>query len=489
MDICRRKFGACMLGGAASLALGQARAKLLVLVLVVQCRPEFLDTSQPQLGPGGLRRLVEKGAYFPDCRHLASTFSATGIATLATGGWPAEHGIVADYWYDRAARRPVRASDEALMATTLAAQIAAEPQTRVFVVSMEPSHAALFAGTRRASLYWMDEGGRFTTRGEEPDWLAPFNQANSPEGAHGASWMALDARLNAPPLRVLWYDAARPRDFVALYKSSPFGQGQQFNFLAELMARERLGQGSTFDFVCLISGSTELLGYETGARSPLMQQMVLQLDRRMEALLNELNRSPGEGAYNLVLAAAHGAPPEPSSQSRARMAVFGESVAQAVQHALAGHAGSRVEQYVYPFLFLDAGVGRDPDPIRALAAQAALQHPAVANYYTASGACSAQDEWAQRFRNSFHPQRSGDVMLSYRPEYVEEFGSGRGVSYGSLYNYDVRVPLCFYGPQFRTGVFERPVESVDVAPTLARAMGVAVPSSAVGRVLGEALAR
>jgi len=28
---------------------------------------------------------------------------------------------------------------------------------------------------------------------------------------------------------------------------------------------------------------------------------------------------------------------------------------------------------------------------------------------------------------------------------------------------------------------------VDVAPTLARAMGIAVPSSAVGRVLGEAL--
>jgi arylsulfatase A-like enzyme len=37
-------------------------------------------------------------------------------------------------------------------------------------------------------------------------------------------------------------------------------------------------------------------------------------------------------------------------------------------------------------------------------------------------------------------------------------------------------------------VFESPVEAVDVAPTLARVMGVAEPSSAVGRVLGEALA-
>ena len=67
-------------------------------------------------------------------------------------------------------------------------------------------------------------------------------------------------------------------------------------------------------------------------------------------------------------------------------------------------------------------------------------------------------------------------------------GPLRAISYGSLYNYDVRVPLCFYGPQFEAGVFEAPVESVDVAPTLARAMGVAVPSSCTGRVLGEAFA-
>ena len=40
--------------------------------------------------------------------------------------------------------------------------------------------------------------------------------------------------------------------------------------------------------------------------------------------------------------------------------------------------------------------------------------------------------------------------------------------------------------RLRTAVFESPVRSVDVAPTLARAMGVAPPSSSDGRVLGEA---
>src|SRR5438046_711147 len=101
MRICRRQFGASILGG----AIGQLRAlparpKLLVLVILEQFRPDYLDAARPQFTAGGFRRLLEKGAFFPDCRHHASTFPATTIATLATGAWPSQHGIVADSWYD-----------------------------------------------------------------------------------------------------------------------------------------------------------------------------------------------------------------------------------------------------------------------------------------------------------------------------------------------------------------------------------------------------
>jgi hypothetical protein len=170
------------------------------------------------------------------------------------------------------------------------------------------------------------------------------------------------------------------------------------------------------------------------------------------------------------------------------MTVDGESVAQTVDKALSSASAGRVRRYVYPFLYLDPILTRDPEAVRVAAARAAMEHPAVAGFYTAGGLCATRDTWEMRFRNSFHGRRSGDVMLSYRPEYVEEYAQGRGISYGSLYNYDVRVPLCFYGPQFRTGLFEAPVDSTDVAPTLARLMGVADPSSSTGRMLYEALA-
>ncbi len=488
MDICRRRFGTCLLGGLAgsrALAL-PSRPKLLVLIVVQQFRPEYLDGVSPQLGAGGLRRLLDKGAWFPDCRHAASTFPSTTLATLATGSWPSQHGIVAESWYDRQARKPVPASEDALLATTLCAQVAAEPRTRVAVLSLDAAQARLFAGTPEAGIYWMDEHGRFAASGDTPEWLPPPSGLLPAENAHDAQWLAAGARQGAPPLRTLTFDPAHPEQFLALYLASPFSQSAQFDLLGEMLVRERLGQGSTFDFVTVLCGASELLGYEVGGRSPLMPQMILQLDKRIEALLAQLGRAVGDGGYNLVLAGAHGAPPMPAADARARMAVNGETVAQAVDKALAASGAGHVRKYLYPFLYLDAAVDREPEASRLAAARAAFDLAPVAGYYTAGGACSTHDEWARRFANSFHPRRSGDVMLSYRPEYVEDYGQDRGISYGSLYAYDVRVPLCFFGPQFRAGVFEAPVESVDIAPTLARAMGVAAPSSSVGRVLGEA---
>jgi hypothetical protein len=441
----------------------------------------------PVLNPGGFRRLIERGAYFPDCRHAASAFSATSVATLATGAWPSQHGIIADSWFDRASKKVVPAGDEALGATTLAAQAAAESGARVYVIGDSASHAGIFAGTRDASIYWMDTGGQFTARGEAPEWFGEFNARNSPENLHGAKWMALGAKADAPPLRTLTYDQNHPVEFQALYQSSYFAQAAPFALLRECIVRERLGQTGGLDFVCMISGASAMLGYETGSRSLLMQQMVLQLDREIEALLADLGRAVGETGFALALAGGHGLPPEPTAESRARMAVSGEAVAQSIAKALDVNKFGAVQKYVYPFLYLDTSGWRDPEPVRLAAARAALEYPAVANYYTAGGACSIAGEWQRRFRNSFHPRRSGDAMLSYQPEYIEDFGQGRGVSYGSLYNYDVRVPLFLYNPPFRAGVYESPVESVDVAPTLARAMGVAAPSSSVGRVLGEAV--
>ncbi len=487
MSICRREFGLALLAGLAAPAFGIGpRSKLLVLVLLEQLRGDAIANSGGYFGPGGFRRLAAKSAFFPDCRNLASTFPSSSIATVASGAWPAQHGIVADSWYAPRQKAVVRASESQLLATTLCAQIAAAPRTRVFTVGLDRESAALFAGTPLATLFSMDETGKFTSSAGVPNWLSDYNRLMPVENLHNAEWMALGALPGAPPLRTLTYDPSDPAEFLKLFKASPLGEEAQFGFAAELIAREQLGQGDTFDFLCILASSSALLGYEVGGASPLMRQMTLRLDRHLEYLLTTLDKVPGENNFSLVLTGAHGAPPEPADLSRPRMAIAGEALAQAVDRGLKEGNLGKVEKYVYPFLYLEPRAGADPETVRLAAARAAMNLPEVAAWFTAGGACSTWNEWERRFRNSFHASRSGDVMLSYQPEYVEDFGAGRGISYGSLYNYDSSVPLFFYGPQFAAGEYESPVESVDVAPTIARAIGVAAPSSSTGRVLGSA---
>src|SRR4051812_11857792 len=206
MGICRRDFGKCALGGLAATLFGAPpRAKLLVIVLLEQFRPDYLDIVRPLLVPGGFRRLSEKGAYFPNCLHEASTFSSTAIATLATGAWPAQHGIVADRWYEQGIKRTLAPSDEALQATTLVAQIAAEPEARITVISLDRAHGGLFAGPRDAGRFWLNDAGQFKTSGDVPDWLGAFNAQWGADSVRNGGWVALGAGRDAPPLRILTY--------------------------------------------------------------------------------------------------------------------------------------------------------------------------------------------------------------------------------------------------------------------------------------------
>ncbi len=511
MAISRRRFTLGALAGLAGalpdrLLAFRARPKLTVFLIAEQFRQVYLDRAEGLLSPGGFHELMSRGIYYPNCHFSSSGFTASGLATLATGAYPQVHGIVADQWWDRRIRTPAKARAELLEATTLADEVAHSgrdemthsPRSRVFCMGMQEGTTSLLAGNSQGQVFWMDSQGKFNTRGNVPEWLNVYNASRSIENFHDSKWTAMGAGLETPPLRTLNFDPKRPEDFLALYQSSPYCQNAQFELLHALFTAEKLGQGDTLDFVFLSLGSLALLGYETGSDSALMQQMVLHLDRLIQHLLEVLNQAPGKDKFNLIFAAAHGAPPNPDPAMRSRKAIFGETIAHAIERGLSEWfdkppaKNSYVDKYIYPFLYLKPEILRKqtiaPRVARRVAGEVALRQQGVAGYYTADGDCSHTGEWRRRFENSFNELRSGDVMLSYDPEAVEDYGLARGISYGSLYDYDTRVPLLLYGPPFGKKLIERAIDAVDLAPTVARAAGISPPSSSTGDVLAEAFA-
>lgn len=84
----------------------------------------------------------------------------------------------------------------------------------------------------------------------------------------------------------------------------------------------------------------------------------------------------------------------------------------------------------------------------------------------------------------FFGPRSGDLLIVPEPYYLFE---ASGTSHGTPYDYDNHVPVIFCGPQIKPGTYTNRIVVNDVAPTLARILGVETPTASIGRVLSEIL--
>ncbi len=482
MIIDRRQFVTSISGLCCAATLQAAepvQPRLVVLLVAGQFRTTYFEQRHWSFGTGGFRHLLRDSAFYPDCRLTSSSFNASSLATLLTGAQPAVHGIIAERWFDRQTRQPAE-SQGALLAGTLSPEFRSEDsRNRIFSVAFDAPPAELLSAGQAGQVFFLDKEGRFRSAAEPPKWLENFRKSYDPESSRDAKWFALGAVKDAPPLRVLAYDSARPAEYVALFRSSPLGQAMQFALLRELLTQEKLGRGPGRDLLLVHLDSLNDLGQQTGADSPLIGEMVTHMDRQMESFFELLDSRAGAGNYQLVFVGAHGLANRPASY----VAHSGQEIVDIVNTALGKKA---VEAYFYPFLYLRP-MENDMRRVRVAAARALLAAGVARSYLTVDGDSSHTGDWRFRMQNSFNAVRSGDLMISYPPQVFEKFGDTEAIGYGSLYNYDICVPAAFFGPGFRRGLFPQTVESIDIVPTLARAAGIGLPSSSTGRVLYGAL--
>lgn len=91
-------------------------------------------------------------------------------------------------------------------------------------------------------------------------------------------------------------------------------------------------------------------------------------------------------------------------------------------------------------------------------------------------------EFAQAWRRTFHPERSSDLLIQLAPGVVSY---AEGTGHGTPYEYDQHVPLAIRGRGW-SGVDERRVSTVDIAPTIAAIVSVPSAADIDGRALTAA---
>jgi predicted AlkP superfamily pyrophosphatase or phosphodiesterase len=498
--------------------------------------------------PGGFRWLTEKGAYHLDARHdHIHLFTGPGHAVLLTGAPPYVSGIVGNSWWDRE-RKSVRycvddagssvigsasarkgVSPRNLLVSTVGDELkmATGGRGRVWGIGFKDRAAMLMAGHLADGALWLDdESGRWISSsyyfkdGKLPAWVEAWNarkpmdawfgkswtpsapasayeRAWTPRGAHADPAAGLGASF---PHRIDGGLAAPGRAYYRAFTETSYANGYVFDSALEIVAKERLGQDGVPDILAISLSTNDYVGHSFGPDSPEVIDVSLQTDRQLAGFLQSLAAAVpgGMGSVTLVLSADHGVAPNAMAMKEAGFAagVYDEDALRTTaEQALDRELGAAdwTSEIVEGELYLDhATVDARKVPLeraQAIAASALAGAPGVYDAVTSAriqAGALPMTEISHRIATSWHPERSGDVVIIPAPFWTEKWAE-KGATHGSPYAYDTRVPMVFAGAGIRAGRRTEPVTTLDIAPTLAALLGVIMPSGCEGRVLGDDL--
>jgi hypothetical protein len=103
---------------------------------------------------------------------------------------------------------------------------------------------------------------------------------------------------------------------------------------------------------------------------------------------------------------------------------------------------------------------------------------------------SQRQQWLDMFARGYFPGRSGQVyVVPKQGWFVTSNDPLYKFMHGSPWDYDVRIPVLFYGAPFvKSGAFATPATQQDIAPTIGALIGAYPLPTYTGRVLTEAIA-
>lgn len=492
-----------------------AAPTLVVLITIDQFRADYLDRFGPQL-TGGLARLTTGGSYFRNAHHdFAIPETAAGHATLLSGRFPRGTGILLNSSSVGDVASPVvggtgpGASPRAFVGTTLVDWIRSRhPASRALAVSGKDRSAILPVGRSREQVYWYTGDGRFVTssyyRAELPAWVNAFNARDLPRRRAGTTWHPLlpdsmYAERDAEPLERAGGDFTFPHRLptdsaaaAARLIATPWMDEITLQFALAGVAALALGAGPHPDVLSISLSASDAIGHGYGPDSKEMHDQVLRLDRALGAFLDSLAGLRAPGRTLIALTADHGVArlPEIATRESGRTSwrVDAEALLAASRAEMrrAGVVGDALDLYLGILLVNRPALARarlDADSALAAFAARARQFPGIGRVDRMRDlrrADLATDAIARRWVHLLPESAGVEYVVTLSPGSI--WSTSNVASHHSPHDYDTRVPLVLYGPSFPAGRSDAFVRVVDLAPTLARALGVR-PSEVIDGVV------
>jgi predicted AlkP superfamily pyrophosphatase or phosphodiesterase len=356
---------ATLIGRNVTDASAQARQdiRLVLQITIDGLRADLINRYENGFGEGGFRLLMKKGTYFTNAHYqYANTETIVGHATLATGTFPSQHGMVGNVWFDREAGElayniedpdhPLIATREnetqgvqvdpaqkksrtqgrspaVILAPTFSDGLAAYygGRSKIFGVSGKDRSAVSMAGQAGKAFWYSTNTGDFVTStyyyDAYPDWAVQWNSQRQAEGYAGKSWTLLNdastyllaAQDNRPyEVDLKGYGRIFPHPFGQLDDKlfytrilvSPVSDQLLLDFSMALMTHEKLGTDEIPDYLSISFSAVDAVNHFFGPSSLENEDVVVQLDRTLADLLTFIDKTIGLKHTLVVLSADHG---------------------------------------------------------------------------------------------------------------------------------------------------------------------------------------
>ncbi|WP_326539166.1 alkaline phosphatase family protein [Pseudorhodoferax sp.] len=509
----------------------------LVVFIAIDGLPQRQVTAyRDQLAPDGFARFLERGSWFSDAHYgHGFTVTAAGHATMLTGAYPHRTGIIGNDWRVRETGELMYCTGDArhqyignptkqldgtspanLKAETVGDMLRrADPRAKVIAISGKDRGAILPAGQRGTAYMYMGQSGQFASSTfympAHPAWVDAFNAEKRADRYFKKAWTPLlpdAAYARSLPDGQPWYakggqlpavmGEAQDKPDGAYYAGllrSPFVDAMSLEFARAAIAGEGLGQDDVPDILSISLSGHDYVNHAFSAESRLSHDHMLQLDRLLEAFFKDLDARVGRDRYVVVLTADHGFMPAPEyskSQGHASGRMSGSQALARINTGLEQRFGApKLAQFFSASaLMLDrqliASRGLDPAAVQEEARRLLLQEEGVEVAYTRVELEGGQRAGAPHFvamLRAWYSERSGDVQYALKPYWMMT-SSSAVTTHGSVHGYDTHVPILVWGPAWAgAGEVRQRVEVVDIAPTLARWLGVPPPPLAEGKAL------
>ncbi len=514
------------------------KPKLVVGIVIDQMRYDYLYRYWHHYSEKGFKKLLNQGFSFENTYYnYVPTYTGPGHASIYSGTTPKMHGIISNDWYDTNLKKNVYCTEDNEVQTVGSSTNAGNMSPRrllvpnicdhlkfstnfrskVIGIALKDRSAILPAGHSADAAYWFDrKEGVFITssyyRKELPQWLIQFNNRRIPDSLMKLTWNLLlpsdkytqsskdentfegklpDETSSSFPHKLNPHKKGKYETIVY----TPFGNELTTMLAIATIEGEQLGRNShgATDMLCISYSSTDYVGHVFGPNSMETEDTYIRMDKTLADLIEYLEKNIGKENFIIFLTADHGVAPIPDfvRQYKFPAGHFDyKTYEKELRHYLVQKYGvDFVISYINQNVYLDeTQIQQKGLSIVEIEKEIVLWSLNFPNVHSAIDKHSLifneyKDFPFMNVQKGFMPQRSGNVVLVYTPNYFDDEYGKTGTTHGACYTYDSQVPMIFYGAGIPKGKSYEDAYIVDLVPTLASLLKINRPAASTGKFL------